>query len=307
MYGVGSVMPFMKRIIFIAACILSVRPAMGQDLEPRRYASLPKGMNALAAGYSFSHGNIVSDAALPIQDFQLTTHSTVVGFVHTFGLANRLARIVVNVPFTWLGGDVKVRGRDTSIGRGGFNDAQLRLGINLTGGPAMDARTFARYQQNTIVGVSLVVNMPTGSYHRDKVVNTGTNRWAFKPEVGISQRFNRVYAELYTGVWLYGHNDEYLGLHVQKQEPIFSLQGHACYEFRNRMWVSVNGTWFNGGQNTVDGQSRGDLYDNWRVGATFSAPITKGHSIKLQFHVGAFATRGYDYNTVSAVYQYVFF
>jgi len=31
------------------------------------------------------------------------------------------------------------------------------------------------------------------------------------------------------------------------QEPVFSVQGYVSYYFRNLMWVSVNGTWFNGG------------------------------------------------------------
>jgi hypothetical protein len=72
------------------------------------------------------------------------------------------------------------------------------------------------------------------------------------------------------------------------------------------MWVSINGTWFNGGKTLVDDIPQGDLFDNWRVGATWSVPIAKGQSLKLQFHVGAFTSSGYDYNAVSLVYQHVF-
>ncbi|MDF2191595.1 transporter [Paraflavitalea sp. CAU 1676] len=297
----------MSRIIFCVAAMLGCWGAMGQDLEPRRYAALPTGMNALALGYGFSEGNIVADAALPVEDFSLKTHMLIAGYAHTFGMWGKLARVAVSLPFTALAGNVKIQGRDTSISRAGFNDLQLRWGINLLGSPAMDRKAFAKFRQGTILGFSMVVNIPTGLYHNDKVVNTGSNRWAVKPEVGISQRINRFYGELYTGVWFYAPNDEYMGHQVQRQEPVFSLQGHACYQFRNTMWLSVDGTWFNGGQNFVDGRSRGELFDNWRVGATWSTPIAKGHSLKLQFHVGAFATRGYDYNTVSLAYQYIFF
>ena len=159
----------------------------GQDLEPRRYAALPKDMNAVAMVYGLTRGNVVSDAALPIADFKLTTNNIGVGYVRTFGLAGKLARVAFSVPFTFFAADAVFRGQDTSAARSGFGDAQIRMGVNLTGSPAQDKRAFARYQQQTIFGLSLVVNLPTGLYHNKQVINTGTNRWAFKPEAGISK------------------------------------------------------------------------------------------------------------------------
>lgn len=290
-------------------CMLSLagQYLRGQDLEPRRYAALPKDMNAVAMVYGLTRGNVVSDAALPIADFKLTTNNIGVGYVRTFGLAGKLARVAVSVPFTFFAADAVFRGRDTSAARSGFGDAQIRLGVNLTGSPAQDKRKFALYQQQTIFGMSLVINMPTGLYRNKQVINTGTNRWAFKPEAGISKRFKQVYVEAYVGVWFYSINDEYHGNKTLEQRPMFSTQAHGCYYFKNHMWLSVDGTWFNGGRTIVDGVNAGDIFDNWRVGGTWSTPIARGHSLKLQFHVGAFATRGYDYNTISLAYQYVFF
>jgi len=37
-----------------------------QDLEPRAYASVPKGINVLAVGYGFNRGNVLTDPALPV-------------------------------------------------------------------------------------------------------------------------------------------------------------------------------------------------------------------------------------------------
>ncbi len=109
------------------------------------------------------------------------------------------------------------------------------------------------------------------------------------------------------GVWFYTVNSEYLSNKIQKQKPVFSLQTHASYYFKNQMWVGINGNWFNGGETTVDDVSAGDLKDNWRIGATWSVPFAKGHSLKLQFNVGAFTNTGLDYNMISLSYQYVFF
>jgi hypothetical protein len=147
---------------------------------------------------------------------------------------------------------------------------------------------------------------PTGLYHSDKRINTGSNRFAVKPEVGISKRFRRVYAEAYSGVWFYSDNNKYLTTKTLHQDPVFTIQAHASYYFKNLMWVSVNTTWFNGGKTLIDDAPQGDLLDNWRVGATWSLPIARGQSLKLQFHVGAFTSTGYDYNAVSVVYQHIF-
>ena len=279
----------------------------GQDLEPRRYAALPTKLNAAAVVYGLSHGNVVSDPALPISDFKITMHNLGLGYVRTFGLFNRLSRISIAIPYTFMSGQFTINGHDTSGTRNGFNDMQLRWGINLTGSPAENRQQFVKYRQETIFGFSMVVNVPTGTYHAERRINTGSNRWAVKPEVGLSKRFKNVYAEIYSGVWFYSNNKRYLGNKTLEQRPMIGVQSHVCYYFKNGMWVSVNGTWFNGGETIVDDVSAGDIFDNWRVGGTWSVPFSKAHSIKLQFHVGAFAARGYDYNIVSVAYQYVFF
>jgi len=287
-------------------CFLCIA-ASGQDLEPRIYANLPKGMNAAAAVYGYSSGNVVADPSLPIADFKITSHNSGAAYVHTFGLFGKLSRIQVVAPFFFMSGNLKINGRDTTGARTGFGDTRIRFGMNLLGSPALDKKDFRRYQQKTIVGASLVISAPTGLYYEDKRINIGSHRWAFKPEVGISRRFKRVYAEAYTGIWFYTNNNKYLINKVEEQKPVFSLQGHASYYFKNQMWIGVNGNWFNGGQTTVDNISSGDLKDNWRIGATWSVPFAKFHSLKLQFNTGAFTNSGLDYDMISLGYQYIFF
>ena len=296
-----------KKLLYITCTLLATHHLQAQDLEPRRYAAIPKNTNGVVVLYGFSKGNVVSDPTLPISDLSITTHNAVAGYLRTFSVAGKLSRIALSVPYTHLIGDIKINGTDTTAQRGGFNDAQLRFGINLIGSPALDRRNFREYTQRGIIGFSLVINVPTGTYRKDKLVNTGTNRWAVKPEIGISKRFKKFYTEVYSGVWFFANNKKYLGSKTLEQRPILSIQAHVCYYLKNQMWVSVNGTRFNGGKTYVDDVAAGDLFDNWRIGATWSVPFSKGHSVKLQFHVGAFARRGYDYNMISVGYQYVFF
>ncbi|HTS44489.1 MAG TPA: transporter [Puia sp.] len=298
----------MKKAICVI-CVISLAnyKLKSQDLDPRRYASLPKNMNAVALVYGISHGNVVSDPTLPISDFTITAQTIGLGYVRTFGLAGKLSRIAITVPYTFLSGNLTINGHDTSGVRAGFDDAQIRFGMNLFGSPAQDRKQFAHFEQKTIFGASLVISMPTGTYHKDKYINTGNNRWGFKPEIGVSRRFSRFYVEVYTGIWFYTADNEYLGDQIRKQNPLFSIQAHGCYYFKNQMWVSLNATLFKGGETYVGNMQTGISFDNWRIGGTWSLPVAKGQSIKLQCSAGAFATRGYNYNALSLTYQYVFF
>ncbi len=278
-----------------------------QDLEPRAYANVPKGTNVVAVVYAFSTGDVLTDPSLPISDLKVTANNIGLGYVHTFELANRLARIQVVAPLLFVSGNAKLNGVDTNITRNGLGDARIRFGINLFGSPALDRKDFRKYQQKMIIGASIVVSVPSGLYLKDKRVNLGSNRWALKPEVGISKRFKRVYAEAYTGVWFYTENNEYLTSKTLKQQPVVSLQAHVSYYFKNQMWIGFNGNWFNGGETIVDNTPAGELKDNYRVGATWSVPFLKRHAVKFQFHVGAFTNTGYDYDIFSIGYQYAFF
>lgn len=295
-----------KGLIILILCSYSVK-AITQELEPRVYANLPKDMNAIAFAYAFSKGNILTDPSLPVSGFEAKANNIICGYVHTFSLAHKLARVQMSVPFISIIGRAKVNGLDTSAVRVGFGDMRFRFGINLLGSQALNKKEFRTFKQKTILGVSVVTSIPVGLYYADKRINLGNHRWGFKPEVGISKRFRHFYAEAYTGIWLYTTNTDYLVTKTLKQEAVFSIQGHIIYSFNNKMWIGVNCNWFQGGKTLVDDVPNGEMEDNWRIGGTWTVALTPKHSLKLQFHVGAFTSFGYDYNIVLIGYQYIFF
>jgi len=57
--------------------------------------------------------------------------------------------------------------------------------------PGHDAGGVRPEQAADVSGGSLVVSMPTGQYDGTKLINIGTNRWAFRPEIGLSQPLGR--------------------------------------------------------------------------------------------------------------------
>ncbi|PVX44681.1 outer membrane putative beta-barrel porin/alpha-amylase [Flavobacterium sp. 103] len=304
---VQSLICVRKTKFLLIALFFIYNCCVAQDLEPRVYANLPKGGNIIVGTYGFMKGDVVSEPTLPIADFVISSNNFGVGYMHTFGLANKLARIQVAVPYVTMDGKATVSGEKVTGNRTGFGDMRIRFGINLLGSPALERKEFAKYQQKTIFGTSLVVSVPTGVYYADKRINIGSNRWGFKPEVGISKRFEHVYAEFYSGVWFYTQNNEFLSDKDLKQKPVLSLQGHASYFFKNHMWVGINLNWFSGGKTVIDDLPAGSVINSSRIGATWSVPLSRSQSVKLQFNTGTFKSIGLNYDSISLGYQYVFF
>jgi hypothetical protein len=296
-----------SKLFFAAMSCFFCSAIVGQDLEPRAYASVPRGINVLAVGYGFNRGNVLTDPALPVKDFILTTQSVGINYIHSFSFAKKLARVQVSLPFADMQGKLTRYGEEVTGSRSGMADMRIRFGINLTGSPALARKDFRQYQEKAIFGISFVTSVPTGRYYDDKMINLGSNRWAFKPEMGLSRRFKNVYAEAYLGTWFYTDNTEYLTNKVLKQKPTVTLQGHASYYFKNQMWVGVNTNWYKVGETTIDGVVSSDLMNDWRIGGTFSVPISKMHALRLQCHTGLMSNLGLNYDSVTLAYQYVFY
>lgn len=296
-----------KAFWLLLLCVGTCVKANSQELEARAYANLPKDLNAVAVAYAYTKGNVAVDAALPIEDFTITAHSYALRYVRTFGVVNKLARMHVTVPYIDMAGQAKLSGQDTSIARNGFGDTRVQIGINLIGSPALERKDFVQYSQKTIVGITLTTSIPTGQYYTDKRINLGTHRWAFKPEIGASKKFNNVYADAYVGMWFFESNASYLDTKILKQKPLLSTQAHVSYYFKNQSMIGIDGNWFRGGKILIDDTPSGSLIDHWRVGATCAVPFAGKHVVKLQFHTSAYSGNGTTFDVLSFGYQYVFF
>lgn len=300
---------FLKnRVILSVSICFFCLSAISQDLEPRAYANVPKGINVLAVGYGLNTGSVLTDPVLPIKDFKLTTQIFSVNYIRSFGFANKLARLQVNLPMADMHGRLQLNGEEVTGSRSGFADMRVRLGVNLTGSPALGKKEFIQYQQNTIIGASLVTSIPTGRYYNEKQINIGSNRWAFKPEIGVSRRFfSCLYTETYIGTWFYTKNTAYFPDKELKQKPTVTLQIHASYYFKNQMWVGFNGNWYKVGETSINDVPSTNVLDERRIGLTFSAPLTKTQSVRLQYHTGISSNIGLNYDSLTVAYQYIFF
>jgi hypothetical protein len=298
-----------KRLGLLTTGLLLVVPRIGlaQQLTPRAYVPAPVDLNIVSVPYGYQTGSVITDPSLPVQNVDAKVNVVSAFYERTFAFFGREANAAVLLPYVWakVTGDVFEETR--SVTRSGQGDMALRLASNILGGPALTREEFVRAPQKTILGASLSILMPTGQYDGTKLVNIGTNRWAFKPELGFSQPVGRWRFDLYAGVWFFTPNDDFFGGNRRTQDPMFTLQGHVIYTFPPGLWLALDGTWYSGGQTTVDGVLNLDRQDNARIGATIAVPIGRTQSLKAAWSRGATVRFGTNFTTVGVTYQFLWF
>jgi len=165
-------------------------------------------------------------------------------------------------------------------------------------------KEFAKYQQDTIIGVSLAVSPPGGQYDPGKLVNVGTNRWFIKPEIGLSKAWGPLTSEIAAGVYFYTDNNQPFQGDTLKQDPIYNLQGHLIYNFGPGIWGALDTNYYTGGRTTTDNKIADNRQENWRVGATFAFPVSRQNSIKLYGSTGVYSRTGSNFDIVGIAWQF---
>jgi hypothetical protein len=213
-------------------------------------------------------------------------------------------KIDMIIPYAWLSGTADFQGQTVSREVSGLGDPRLRMSVNFIGAPALPLSGFKDYKQDLVVGASLQIYLPMGQYDPDKLVNIGTNRFSFKPELGISKKAGIMQLELTAGVMFYTINKEFYQGKTRSQDPISSLQGHINFNFRKGIWAAIDGTYYWGGSSTVDGVEGNDLQKNTRLGCTLALPLSIRQSLKLYFNTGVSTRTGSDFDAVGVIWQY---
>ena len=219
-------------------------------------------------------------------------------------LWGKSAKFDAIVPYTWLSGTADYEGQPVERTVNGFANPAFRLSVNLYGAPALTLKEFADWEQDLIIGASLQVSAPWSQYDASRIVNIGTNRWSFKPEVGISKAVGPWTLEGQAAATIFTDNDDFYGGNTRSQDPLYSLQGHVIYAFRSGIWVSVDATYFTGGRTTVNGVLNNDLQQNWRLGATLALPVDRLNSIKLYASSGVAARTGNNFDLIGIAWQH---
>jgi hypothetical protein len=291
-------------------CALGV--AWGQDLAPRAYVITPVGWNAITLTYTYNTGSLLFDGAAPITGATATISAPSFSYYHSLSFFGRSANILASLPYGVGNFRGHALGAEAHAYRSGLLDSVYRFSVNLKGGPALPGKEFQKWHQKMLIGVSFKVVAPTGQYDGTKLLNWGANRWAFKPEIGYSQRWGHWVVDAYAAGWFFTTNQEYFsynqyfpGLQTQSENPVVAFEGHLSYDIKPRFWISLDGNYWHGGQISLSGVANPlTVQKDSRVGVTAAIPITKHQAIKASYNNGAYINYGGNYQNVSVAWQY---
>lgn len=285
----------------------SIQPAGAQELVPAAYTPAPTGVHLLSFASFYSSGEVNFEPSAPIEDANARISVNVATYATTFAIAGRSANLTVLAPF--IVGDIKGKylGQPDSVSRAGFADGGVRLGVNLLGAPAMDPAEFAGWTPTTTVGVSLSMKAPTGQYDSEKLINIGTNRWAFKPEIGLVHPMGPFAIDFYVGGWFFTTNSNLFGGSTQSRAPILSTEAHLRFDAGEAVWLSLDANFWNGGRTTVDGVRGADRQRESRVGGTVAVRLARRHTLRLAGSIGALTRVGGDFDSIGLSYAYSWF
>lgn len=308
--------PRRLRVLWFLGCLVaglgSCGSTLAQDLNPRAYVITPTGSNAVIFTFAHTEGSIELPGGVPITDATSNVNVLAAGYYRGLDFFGRSANFTIVVPYGF--GDFKgtVNEVPADDRRSGSLDSILRFSVNLIGGPAMKAAEMAKWRQGILLGASLTVVPPSGQYDPTRLINWGGNRWAFKPELGYSERWRNWVLDTYVGGWFFTENSEFFshnmyspGTNTRSERPVGAIEAHLSYDVIPRLWISLDANYWWGGQMSTNGvQNPQTEQGNSRVGISASVPITGHQAVKASFSDGAFARYGGNYKAISVAWQY---
>jgi hypothetical protein len=292
------------RAAALVAMALLPTLALTQELEPRAYSNAPVGTSFLVGAYTRITGGVLLDPSLPVSNVDARIDVYTLAYARFIDLFGRSANFSVALPYMNADLQGDVMDAPASAHRAGLGDLRLRGAVNLFGHPALTPAEFVKRSDAFSGGASLSVIAPTGQYEPTRFINVGTNRWAFKPELGVSYPIGNWFTEAAAGVWFFTDNDNFSSGHRRSQEPLAAYQLHAGYSFRPGLWLAGDYGYYSGGRTAVDGAAKDDRQSNSRIGLALSLPIARGWSAKLAYAKGAVVRVGGDFNIASIAVQY---
>lgn len=290
-------------LLILVPCFL-VTIVRAQDLEPRTYTNLPMGQSFVGVGYAYSDGEINPSPSVPLRDIEITMKSTMAAYLRSLDLGGKAGKVDAAWGRVCMDGSGFIQNQFIAGDRCGTTDPTVRLSYLFYGAPAMNMEEFRRNTSQRVIGVSLRITAPLGDYNNENLINTGSNRWTFIPEIGISNNWGRLSVEGAFGARLFTDNDNFFGGTKLEQKPLYQLQAHIIYSLSNGRWVSLNSNYFWGGRTSTDKVKGDDLQKNSRIGLTLGWPLTAQHTLRLFANRGVITNIGNDSNTFGLIWQY---
>jgi hypothetical protein len=297
-----------KRLLFVCFALLVLRfpdEVYAQFTDPRNYDNAPVRINQIELEYAYARSNASVDTSLVVAGAKLNLNAGTIDYTRYFSFIHRMTWVEATVPLAGLGGSVtgtNIHGSSTGTGDSSYEFATL-----LKGGPALSVAQFASYNPTTTLGVRLTVTTPTGLYNSDKLLNLGSDRWSFKPEIAVSHPFGpeqKWEFDAYVNAYFYTDNRSYLGKEILRQQALTGLEGHISYSFTNSLWASVDTRYSFRGDTLVDGVNENNGQQNFTLGSELNVSLNPKNSLVFEFAKALVHQNGPAYTGFAVKYSY---
>jgi len=262
-------------------------PLFANEIEARRWTHLPVGTNIIGLAGARTDGDIFIDPVLLLEDVELEMDTVVTSFLHSFNLFDKTARFDVRLPYQKAHWQGLLDGEPRSAKREGLGDPLFRLSVNFLGAPALKGDKYRSYRTshttNTVVGAAVAVRVPLGQYKEDKLLNLGQNRYTIRPQLGMVHTRGPIAFELTGSVNFFTDNDEFWNGNKLEQDPLYFLQTHLTYSFKNKFWTSIAAGYDWGGQSKINGIKKDDQRQDIYFAISTGFPVSQNSSIKFSY------------------------
>ena len=260
-----------SRLLLATICAAVFTPAFAVDDGPRAYFPVPVGTSNLNLIGLFQNTNSSLDPATAIKGADLNVDVGILQYSRTFDIGGNSAGVVVVVPFGEVRGEAVLAGpigNNTvvkSTKSSGLGDISIVGVIGLVGSPALTRQQYAQYVPGFSMGAMVWVTAPTGEYDGNKLINLGTNRWAFRVGAPLGWTLGGSFLspelttiEFVPSVTVYTDNKSPFQAGRTSQAALYRIEGHLTHNFNRALWASLDLTANSGGATTTDGKSDGN-------------------------------------------------
>jgi hypothetical protein len=276
-----------KRLLFVCFTLVVLRTpdrVYAQFTDPHTYDNTPVGTNQIELAYAYARANASIDTSLIVAGARFNLNQGTITYTRYFGFVHHLVWVEASVPLAGLNGSVS--GTNIHGSAAGTGDSSYAVSALLKGGPALSVAQFADYKPITTVGVSLTITAPTGEYNPNKLLNLGSDRWSFKPEIALSHPFGtekRWECDAYANASFFTDNRSYHGVEILRQQPLPGIEGHISYSFTNNLWASLDTRYSSRGVTLVNGLNQNNTQQNFLLGSEVNVSLNARSSLIFQF------------------------
>lgn len=297
-----------KRLVFVCVTLAFLRapdPVFAQFTGAHSYDNTPVGTNQIELAYAYARANASIDTSLVVTGARFNLNQGTITYTRYFGLVHRTAWVEASVPLANLSGSIS--GTNAQGSTTGTGDSSYAVAALLKGGPALSVTQFADFKPTTTVGMSLTITAPTGQYDFNKLLNLGSDRWSFRPELALSHPFGpeqKWLAEAYVSSYFFTDNTSFHGKEILRQQPLPGLEGHISYSFIDSLWASLDTRYSFRGTTFVNGVNQNDAQQNFGLGAEMNVSLNARNTLVFVFEKSLVHQNGPALSGFAVKYNY---